>query len=143
MAWRSATSTTEPRPTAAEHAEPAVSMASRVSPAPLPDVTEISWPGEPRPRRSTSVVDLKFPSFRWQPRLGTSNPNHTRFSMSCQCAFESEIRPKPSPRYSEFRFGTLAAGGALRRRIFEVQCLAGMDERVDRVRRKRRLGKAR
>jgi predicted GIY-YIG superfamily endonuclease len=26
---------------------------------------------------------LKFPSFRWQPRLGTSNPNHTRFSMSC------------------------------------------------------------
>src|SRR5712671_1345033 len=50
-----------------------------------------------------SVVDLKFPSFLWQPRLGTSNPNHTRFQRIARCAFESEIRPKPSPRYSEFR----------------------------------------
>src|SRR5437763_14167901 len=43
--------------------------------------------GAPRARLAASVVDLKFPSFRWQPRWGTSNPNHTRFSMSFYCAF--------------------------------------------------------
>src|SRR5260221_5513056 len=35
------------------------------------------------------------------------------------------------------------AGNALRRRIFEMQRLAGMDERIDGMRRHRRLGEAR
>src|SRR5437868_13168453 len=42
-----------------------------------------------------SVVDLKFPSFRWRVRLGTSNPKPHWLSLSCECAFESGIRPKP------------------------------------------------
>src|SRR5207248_2832072 len=36
-------------------------------------------PSERKEREQSSVVDLKFPSFRWQPRLGTSNPNRTKF----------------------------------------------------------------
>src|SRR5712671_5206690 len=44
----------------------------------------------------TSVVDLKFPSFRWQPRWGTSNPNHTRFNVLLVC-FRIRNSPKAKP----------------------------------------------
>src|SRR5947207_6097787 len=43
-----------------------------------------------------SVVDLKFPSFLWQPRLGTSNPNHTRFNGLLVC-FRIRNSPKAKP----------------------------------------------
>src|SRR5436305_12877510 len=50
-----------------------------------------------------SVVDLKFPSFRWQPRLGTSNPNHTRFQRVASVLSNPKFVRRPAPRYSEFR----------------------------------------
>ncbi len=39
-----------------------------------------------------SVVDLKFLSFGWHLRSGTSNPQTTLDSIGDQCGFESEIR---------------------------------------------------
>src|ERR1051325_2135810 len=62
MAWRSAASTTGPRPTAAEQAEPAVSIASRAGPAPLSDVTEI--PGRVSPGRGGLLDRADFAHFR-------------------------------------------------------------------------------
>src|SRR5207237_175192 len=46
---------------------------------------------------TASVVDLKFPSFRWQPRLGTSNPNHTIFQCELLVCFRIRNSPEPGP----------------------------------------------
>src|SRR5204862_501272 len=55
----------------------------------------------------TSVVDLKFPSFLWQPRLGTSNPNHTRFQRVASVLSNPKFAQIQARDAANFGFGTL------------------------------------
>src|SRR5204862_396198 len=55
----------------------------------------------------TSVVDLKFPSFLWQPRLGTSNPNHTRFQRVASVLSNPKFAQSQARDAANFGFGTL------------------------------------